>query len=379
MEARTLTIEEKLRDHWGRAVRPSDFKARDAGAIDPYIVLRNPHLTLYCLDFEKRQAIFVETPPECDLTHVPFMYAAQYEHALRLVQIPFSTLHALAAEVVIDPARLILIYSVGRCGSTLVSSAYREVGGVESLSEPDVFTQMLGAWGADGLDGDEQTQLLKSCTLLQCAPGRIKGAAAWALKFRSMVTEMWPLFYETFPEAKVVFLYRQAEPWSRSFHRMIGGGDPIERLELTHMRHLFGRLNPRLEPRTTASLLETMACAWLSIMESGLEMQHRGIPMFIARYEELSSAPRDVFAHMFAYSGLPQEAVGKLDAVLTQDSQAGSTISRESLGESPIQLTAEHLKELRRLIHKGSPAWTADTLLPETYFPATKTNPSPLS
>jgi hypothetical protein len=376
MEARTLEIEERLRDHWGRAVRPSDFKVRDGGAIDAGIVLQNPNLTLYCLDFESRQALFVETPPECDLTRVPFMYAAQYEQALRLVEVPFNTLHSLAAEVVIDPAKLILIYSVGRCGSTLVSSAYREVEGVESLSEPDVFTQLMGAWGAGNLGGDEKTELIKSCTLLQCAPGRIKNATAWALKFRSMVTPLWPLFYESFPKAKVVFLYRQAEPWARSFHRMIGGGDPTELQEMAPMRHLFGRLDPRLEPRQTASALEVMACLWLRVMEEGMEMHQQGIPMFIVRYEELRSAPQEVLAHLFAYSGLPHDASDNLDAVLGQDSQAGSAISRESLGEAPAQLTAEHLKELRRLIQEVSPEWTADRLLPGTYFPARQDHPS---
>src|SRR5438128_2484517 len=118
MQARSLIIEEKLRKSDIAVVRPSDFRVRDGGAADPRIVLQQPNLTLYCLDFENRQALFVETTPECDLSRAPFLYQAQYEAALRLVQVPYETLHRLAAEVVVDPARLILIYSVGRCGST---------------------------------------------------------------------------------------------------------------------------------------------------------------------------------------------------------------------------------------------------------------------
>ena len=117
--------------------------------------------TLYCLDFENRQAVFVETPPEYNLSRAPFLYQAQYELASRLVQIPFETLHRLAAEVVIDPTRLILIYSVGRCGSTLVSHAFNALEGVESISEPDVFTQMLGQWGVNDLDGAVMSELLQ--------------------------------------------------------------------------------------------------------------------------------------------------------------------------------------------------------------------------
>src|SRR5437773_7971171 len=164
MEARALIIEEKLRTFPIGVVGSTDFRVRDGGTTDPRIVLQQPNLTLYCLDFENRQALFVETPSDCDLSRAPFLYQAQYDAARRLIQIPYETLHRLAAEVVLDPSRLILIYSVGRCGSTLVSHAFNEVEGVESLSEPDVFTQMLGHWGAKDLDSAEQAELLRSCT-----------------------------------------------------------------------------------------------------------------------------------------------------------------------------------------------------------------------
>src|SRR5262249_54676909 len=215
MEARALIIEEKLREHDVVVVSPADFRVRDGRAIDPRLLLQQPNLPLYCLDFDRRQALFVETAPDCDLSRAPFLYQAQYDAARRLVRVPYETLHRLASEVRIDPSRLILIYSVGRCGSTLVSRAFNEVAAVDRVSEPDVFTQMLGYWGARDLAGAEQAELLKSCTLLQCAPGRIRGASAWALKFRSMVMEMGDLFYSVFPEAKLVFLYRNALPWAR--------------------------------------------------------------------------------------------------------------------------------------------------------------------
>src|SRR4051794_5274877 len=246
MEARSLIIEEKLRTSEIDTVSPADFRVRDEGAVEPQIVLQQPNLSLYCLDFETRQALFVETPPEGGLSRAPFLYQAHYAAARRLVQIPYETLHRLAAEVTIDPARLILIYSVGRCGSTLVSHAFNAVDGVESLSEPDVFTQMLGEWGASHLNGEEQAALLKSCTLLQCAPGLHKGATAWALKFRSMVTEMGEVFYSVFPEARLIFLYRHAEPWARSFLRLWRVADPAAPVPLEGRRERFSRVFPRL-------------------------------------------------------------------------------------------------------------------------------------
>jgi hypothetical protein len=41
MQARILVIEEKRKNDPG-AVRPSDFKARDGGAIDPQVILHHP-------------------------------------------------------------------------------------------------------------------------------------------------------------------------------------------------------------------------------------------------------------------------------------------------------------------------------------------------
>lgn len=374
MEARALIIEDKLKASPVNVVKPSDFKVRDGGPIDPRIVINAKNLSLYCLDFEKRQALFVETPPDCDLSRAPFLYQAQYDSACRVIQVPYDTLHSLAAEVAIDPSKLILIYSVGRCGSTLVSQAYNAIEGVESISEPDVFTQMRGAWGASGLGDADKAQLLKSCTLLQCAPGQMKGATAWALKFRSMVMDLGDLFYSVFPMAKIVFLYRSAEPWARSFARLMRVSDPTTEAPLADVRSRFGRSSSPLESRTSASALEILASLWTSVMKRLLKMQERGIPMFIARYEELNADPWDVLTHMFAYCGLSENAVSNLNAVLEQDSQAGSSLSRASLGEAPVQLSPEHMTELGRLISEYCPGLTADSILCGTYFPESVKN-----
>ncbi len=368
MVAETLIIEERNRDSAVAASRSSDFTLRPAGEIDARIVLQYPNVSLYCLDFEKRCGLFVETPPGLDLTRVPFLYAAQYAEATRVIRVPFDTMHELAAEVPFDGSRLILIYSIGRCGSTLLSAAFTAVDGVESLSEPDVSQQMLGTWGTENLAGDEKIQLLKTCTVLQCMPGRNKGATAWAMKFRSQVTEMWPLFYAAFPEAKAVFLYRHPEPWAQSFYRL-SGGDPTAQNELIESRSLFGRQTARLETRDTVSTLEMMAYWWLSGMESAVAMQNHGVPLFPLRYEELTRTPKETLTALFAFCGLAGNVVGDLDAVLARDSQAGTVFSRDNPNRESTPLNTEHLKELRRLIRETSPDLTADTILPETYFP----------
>ena len=366
--ARSLVIEEKVKPHLG-VVRPSDFRVSDGGAIDPQIVLRDPNVSLYCLDFEGECALFVDTPNGADLLKAPFLYTAQYEAATRLIQIPFETLHQLADEMVIDSSSLIFVHSVGRCGSTLVSRAFGEMEGVESLSEPDVATQMLAEWGCENLDGAEKLRLLKSCTLLQCAPGQIRHARNWVFKFRSMVTVMGPLFFEAFPESKAIFLYREGTDWIKSFVRMVGAEDPAAQWPVSFLRDMFGRGIAVPESTKTSSALEIGSIMWASTMASCRGMRQDGFPLFLTRYEELNTSPQEVLNAMFAYCGLSDRAIPNLELVLGSDSQAGSKLSRENLGSKTDQLSEAHFEDVRRMIAHAGDGIKAETILPNTYFP----------
>ena len=64
----------------------------------------------------------------------PFYFVTQYETAQRLIAVPYDTLHQLAAECQIDPSKIILVYSTGRCGSTLISRVFDQVPEVASFS-----------------------------------------------------------------------------------------------------------------------------------------------------------------------------------------------------------------------------------------------------
>src|SRR5215211_8574114 len=94
-----------------------DFELQESGQISAEEILSNAHITLYALDFEHGQAVFVETPPEADLSQAPFYYVAQYENALRVVTLSFEAMIQLARSVPVDDSRLIFIHSMGRSGS----------------------------------------------------------------------------------------------------------------------------------------------------------------------------------------------------------------------------------------------------------------------
>ncbi|HEY0605799.1 MAG TPA: hypothetical protein VGD58_22940, partial [Herpetosiphonaceae bacterium] len=205
-----LLIEARVKDIPFGIVSPADFRYREGSAVDARVVIEQPNISLYCLDHDHRRAIFVETPPAHDPLHAPFYFQAQYETAWRLIAVPYSTLHELASQSQIDPARIILIYSTGRCGSTLVSRVFDAIADVASFSEPDVFSQLLILHSSGQADDPEIITLLHDCLNVMCAHTRLAGKQHWAFKFRSYVTSLGDLLHEAMPEARVVFLYRAA-------------------------------------------------------------------------------------------------------------------------------------------------------------------------
>jgi Sulfotransferase family len=375
MHTRILTIVGKQRPHPLALVSLDDFQHQEGEAIDPRAVLTRPTVSLYCVDPPTRRAIFVEAAPGVDLSAAPFFYEAQYHAAQRLIAVPYDTLHELASEAALDPRRLVLIYSVGRCGSTLVSRLLNQAAGVVSLSEPDVYTQLVTRRTGDGRHDSEVRALVRSCTQVMCGSvARSHGARAWALKFRSFVIELGDLFYEHFPEAKVVFLYRHAESWARSmaraFHIFEADTEPL----LSALQPLFPRGIPAVAVPTAGeparrSPLALVTYLWVSVMERGLELQRRGVPMFVAQYEDLQAAPRAVLEGLLAYCQVGAGDAGGIDRVLAQDSQAGTSLSWQDVQASPTDWGPQHVADLHRLMRAYSPTLTPDFVMPQTFRP----------
>jgi hypothetical protein len=72
------------------------FRTKPAPMVDAQAVRNHPTASLYCLDDERREAVFVETPPGVNLLGQPFDFQAQCRHAERLVTLSYETLHQLA-------------------------------------------------------------------------------------------------------------------------------------------------------------------------------------------------------------------------------------------------------------------------------------------
>jgi hypothetical protein len=373
MEATRWNITARKREVPLSITDPSDFELDQPQGMDARLVLSNPSISLYCLDRANRRAFFVETPPQVDLSAAPFMYLAQFEKALSVISAPYETLHELAESLPFDSARLILIHSVGRCGSTLVSSALNAVPGVLGLSEPDVFSQLVGVRGWDRENEAETSALIKTCIRLQCKPSiQNPHPVAWVIKFRSFCIELADLLFEHFPDAKNIFLYRNAETQIASALRAYvpPGWDTEDIRFRGYMQAMetgptIAKYNKSGGPVLGAGVIGAMT--WLRVMEIYTEMVGKGMGGMAVRYEDLKTNPREAARAIIAYCGFPEADMQAVYSVLEKDSQAGSPAAQEKLAGKNHGLSQVQKADIERVLAGHATIQSPGFIVPGTW------------
>lgn len=366
MAPQTYQIVERSKTNIVDIPQPGDFKS---SFITAQTLLENPNISLYCLDQENKNAIFVETPPEIELSQVPFIFMAQFEYADRVILAPYETFYQLAQQVPLEEHQLILIYSIGRSGTTVTSAAFNHAEDVISLSEPDAFSQPIAIRAWDGSNDREVSTLLKACTHLICKNPKTKDQPQkWAIKFRSHGIEIGDLMYEHFPEAKSLFLYRNAEDWFDSMVRAFGGNEAITHDVLNYVWNWTKPLMKLTASYTEAdlSIARVFGVIWLSLMESYRNHAENGIPMLPVRYEDLKMETMPVMEEIFKYCGVAVKNRGSLAKVLKKDSQAGTVVARDITQKQQFRNRQEVMGELRDLLAARPVINRTDYIFPGT-------------
>ncbi len=359
----------------------SRFDLAPGPAVDPQVVVGNPQVSLYCLDHRRRRAVFVETPAEVDVFAEPFLYQAQARWARRLIVLPYAELHRLAGAAGDPPARIIWIWSVGRCGSTLLSRMFGKAARCLSLSEPDVYTQAV----VEGLPPGEAAPLLRSVTRLLGTPRSPSRPTHLAIKVRAVCFPLAGLLHEVFPEAKNVFLYRGAEgvvtSSQRAFRRFPSlfwlldalSALPVARWGVYPALGFFAEPLRRVLPLDDPPSLWEMSrlggvgmigALWLAMMEQYLKFHRGGLPMIAVRYEDLAARPEPMLRALFAHCELPDEDVARAMLALGEDSQRGSILERRK--KRRWRMTARSRAILERLLGRHPVIRSGDFLLPGT-------------
>jgi hypothetical protein len=365
MEAYELIIDAKVKTSSFDIVSIDDFQTHAGQPVDPHIVLEKSNISLYCLDHANQRALFVETSPDVDLLQAPFYFIAQYENAQKLIALPYTTLHSVAKQVEVDPQNVILFYSTGRCGSTLVSQVMNLNPTIVSFSEPDIFSQLVMMRTAGQSTDAEIASLLYDSVMVMSANAQNQGYEFYAFKFRSYVLSVSDLLYQTIPQAKLIFMYRNALTWAYSFSRAFGAPDDHmgDRLEKSGFRYMIPGVNEHLKTHNNSmSWVEYLAHMWVSTMQDSHRLQQQGAALATARFEDLKVTPQVVIQSLLAHCGLPMPEPEKLADVLAKDSQAGTAGAQDRQGFAR-RLTDADLMELERVIHEMDADLAPDTIL----------------
>ena len=319
------------------------FDLHRIGPVSADTLLNAPHISLYAFDDAERRAIFVETPSEVDLTAAPFYYLAQKEHARRIVTVSYETFNELARALP-DPANLILLYSVGRCGSTLLCKALGELGNVTTLSEPDAYTHIAGMRPPDGSRDQELTELARSATRFLCR-SKIPQQDTWILKFRSQCIEVADLLHKACSDAHALFLVRDFAGWMRSMGRLSKIHDPGR--EASYQRN---KSNPtmfnyprdryisllRADSTPPETRLEDIALHWTSVTKRFLDSHGRGVIRDSLTYDDLIQRPEGTLQAVATACRLSVSNLDDALAIFEHDSQAGTELSGRTLREQSL-------------------------------------------
>jgi Sulfotransferase domain. len=350
MEARQLNIESKHRQHIVFVASLKDFSYTEGDLVNPSLLVDNPQISLYCLDDIGRKAIFVEIPPDVDLTKVAFVYQSQYEQAQKLIALPYETFNELANSLP-EVQQPIFIYVTGRSGSTLLNHAFNESETVVSLSEPDVATQFVNL--RHDTKGNRETELrtlAQSTIRFLFRSYHTKGVQAHALKFRNQGLQVMDLFQTTFPQAKNLFLYRDAIGYVTSFYRLMRKVEAPEYLsfdawqseyekmlavDLSHLSQYLDEANEEI------SLVEQITLSWIVVMEWYLVQFGRGSPVLAVRYADLIEAQEETLQQIFSYCGLPLNSLQLGLRAYGRDSQEGTLLARENSREGNKRMLNE--------------------------------------
>lgn len=357
-DATLYTILDRQRHSAADYTTPDHFTLDAGTPTDPERLVNEIGWTAYCLDEPNRRVLFVDMPPDTDLSKKAFVYDAQFQLAQRVLAVPYDRLERVAA-LVVPPENMIFVFSTGRCGSTLLNHVLNAVEGVHCLSETDIHSNLSLLRGAEPGRDAEIAMILKSCTLLWSQTAHWAGDATFGIKFRSQAVAIMDLFYEAFPDARNIFMYREAVAWAQSLYRylrrfgysdvstsraeLIDGWAGLATRDTTVMDAMIA------VEREVVTLAEFFAPFWVYHLELYRKSIAQGMLLYALRYEEMIGEPEIALRALFTYCRLDVPSLDAVMAVFAEDSQKGTALERD---HTDADMTAEQVALFKTTLAK---------------------------
>lgn len=312
----------------------------------------------YCVDDETRSIVFVETDPDFDPAESgPFYFQSQREHAVRVYTVPFEEYHRVIANLdsaLSSTKQLLMVYNTSRCGSTLLSKCLDQISNTRSYSEPDIMTSLTHiASEAHGTRDADIIALARSSAKLLCylRRRRYPDCETVCIKFRFQMVYIAELLQKAVPDAKSIFLYRNAldviDSMCAAFintgaYRAIRkiGMDVFYVFYVSTLPKNLPKLMPLMDdterfPQTCYKQLGAVCpfvLTWISVMHYALSAYRSGAIHACIRYEDMIIGKTALVSKMLSAVGvLPTtktERPATSDEVFKKDAHSGHQVTQ---------------------------------------------------
>lgn len=312
--------------------------ARIEDVIDP----SNDRVVLYTVN--PYEAIFVELPhpiSEYSATKAPWLTNKLFRDAIRTITIPISELHRLAGQYGDPKVPIVIVWSPGRSGSTLLGKLVDKANPrVLSLSEPGLFYNMDHLITASGMDKETARWILKSALRVFFAP--MMNYDGVFVKLTGFSIHIMADVSKQLPGLRHVHLARRDKLETiRSFVRVLYG---IIETKLSYLRtvHPFFRKHsdayiyyypPDIEEIAEKAGLKTSLWEQISKVYAGFEL---AVQKTMDQYDEtiffedLIKDPQSAIRRILVLLQLPDLDLDldEMKECMKKDSQAGTPFSR---------------------------------------------------
>ena len=254
---------------------------------------------IHAADMPRERALFTLHTPDAARAALAaqFLYAAGLDYATAISSVPFERL-AAPRNRASSPT---FVFSTGRSGSTLLVQLLRAAG-VPTVSEPDWFTQACRLTEIEQhFIGPAMQQAMVRAGAASLAP--FVGPKPF-IKLRSQCNQRPEILMESLPGARALLMLRGRRRWALS--RWKAFKEP---------------------PAQIADMLREGVAAYDRLADCGRAPQ-------VIWYEDVVADPAAVLLAVQPGLTLDEAALARIAAVMTEDSQAGTGLARESLAAS---------------------------------------------
>ena len=317
-----------------------NFELDGGQIVEPNLFLKESGWSLYGVEDDR--FMFVRLPIIEDVTQVPFMTPHQNQHAEQLLTVPVEVAHTIAHQIT-PPEIIIFIHMMGRTGSTLLNKILSNVDGVCSFSEPSTFRLVSHLCGHTS----SCIEILRTALLLQYgAQNYAGGFHTLGIKLRHRAMDDLFVYYDAFPTAKYIFMYREAIGWMRSFYRMLmafGVGKGLETTDFVlptearptpQLRAIWKQISGQATDYFTTHphygyLEELLAVVWSNLMNQYLLAGQKGIPFLAVDFKDFTHNRQVSLQEIFAFTELDLDQIEKVMQVYETDSQHGTEVAKD--------------------------------------------------